>query len=41
MNWLIKLLTDLSARKFFGKVIISFEDGKVQLVKKEETLKPE
>jgi len=41
MNWLIKLLTDLSARKFYGHITISFEGGAIRLVKKEETLKPE
>ncbi len=41
MNWLIKTITDLVSRKFYGKLTISFEKGQVRLVKKEETLKPE
>lgn len=41
MNWLIKLINDLIARKFYGQVIVSLEAGKITIVKKVETLKPE
>lgn len=30
----------LEAKKFYGKLILSYEDGKVHTVKQEETLKP-
>jgi len=40
MNQLIKLIKDLMARKYSGKVIISFKLGKIQpIIKKEETVK--
>lgn len=40
LNWLIKVVQDLGARKFYGKLTISFENGNIVLAKKEETLKP-
>lgn len=41
MNWLIKLINDLVARKFYGQIIVSMEAGKISTVKKVENLKPE
>jgi len=41
MNWLIKLITDLIQRKFYGQLTIVFEQGKIVRAKKEESLKPE
>lgn len=42
MNQLVKLIKDLIARKFYGKIIISFENGRINpIVRKEETLKIE
>ena len=41
MNQTIKIITDLIACKFYGKLTISFENGKVVLYRKEETIKPE
>lgn len=40
IKWLIRIINDLSARKYYGKLTISFESGKVVIVKKEETMKP-
>jgi hypothetical protein len=41
MNQIVKIITDLVARKFYGKLTLSFEKGKITLIKKEETIKPE
>ena len=41
MNWAIKIITDLCARKFYGKITISLVAGKIVLICKEETLKPD
>ena len=41
LNWAIKTIKDAIARKFFGKLTISLEGGKVVNIKKEENLKPE
>jgi hypothetical protein len=38
--WLLKLVGDLVGEKFFGKIILNFENGKVTTVRKEQTLKP-
>lgn len=40
MKWLLDLLTQLKEEQWYGKVTLSFEAGKVTLVRKEETLKP-
>ena len=40
MNWAIKIITDLCSRKFYGKLVLSFEAGKVTNIKKEENIKP-
>ena len=40
MNWIAKIITDLQARKFYGKLTITFENGHIRVAKKEETLKP-
>ena len=37
LNQVIKLLTDLTARKWYGKLTISIEDGRISLIRKEET----
>jgi hypothetical protein len=42
LNRLIKIITDLLSRKdpgFYGKLTISFENGKIVNVKQEESLK--
>jgi len=40
MNNLIKLIKDLIARKFYGKIIISFDNGNISpIIRKEETVK--
>jgi hypothetical protein len=40
MKALMKIITDLIARNYNGKLIISFKDGKIQpIVRKEETIK--
>jgi len=40
MKQTIKIMHDLIARKFYGKLTISFENGKIVLIRKEETIKP-
>lgn len=40
LNWAFKIIKDLSARKYYGKLTISIENGKIVLIKKEENLKP-
>ena len=42
MKELLKLITNLIARKFHGKIIISFQNGQIQpIVRQEETIKLE
>ena len=38
-NRLQKIITDLIARKFYGKLTISFENGKIVLINKSENIK--
>lgn len=40
MTEIIKIITDLIAGKFYGKLTLSFENGKIVLYRKEETIKP-
>lgn len=40
MQQLIELITDYYSRKVYGKMTISFEKGKITLIRKEETVKP-
>jgi hypothetical protein len=40
MNQIIKIITDLSSRNFYGKLTLNFENGKIVLIRKEETIKP-
>lgn len=40
LKQLIKIITDLIAREFYGKVIITFDKGKIlPVIRKEETVK--
>lgn len=39
MDKLLKILKELTADKFYGKLIISFENGRVVHLKKEESIK--
>jgi|GEM_PF-4491046 hypothetical protein len=41
MKWAFEIITALCARKFYGKIIISFQNGQIKFITKEETLKPE
>lgn len=41
MIWIQKILSDLASRKFYGKLTIFFENGKIVRAVKEESLKPE
>ena len=41
MNPLNQLLADLERQRFYGSVKIKFEAGRVVLVRKTETIKPE
>lgn len=36
---LVKIITDLMSREFYGKLTISFEHSRIVHVKKEESLK--
>jgi hypothetical protein len=39
VNKLIKILTDLMDKKFYGKIVLTFQHGKIIIIKKEETIK--
>jgi len=41
MTWIMKLIKELINNRYYGKLIISFQAGKIVHAKKEETLKPE
>lgn len=36
-----KFIEELKAKAFYGKITVSFENGKITLIRKEETFKPE
>jgi hypothetical protein len=36
----IRLLARLGKERFFGKVTVNFQDGKIMLLHKEESIKP-
>jgi len=38
--WILSLIAQAQSRHFFGKLILSFEDGKLKRAVKEESLKP-
>ena len=38
LNAVIKLITDLIARKWYGKLTLSIESGKITLIRKEESI---
>jgi|TARA_R110000803_G_scaffold210841_1_gene284322 hypothetical protein len=38
--WLQNLINDLQTRKFYGKLTLEFKEGRVGLIRKEETVKP-
>ena len=40
LNRLDRVLRDLAEAGYYGKVTLSFEDGRLTTVRKEETLKP-
>jgi hypothetical protein len=39
MKEAIKIIQDLCARKWYGKLTLSFENGKIVIAKKEETIR--
>jgi len=39
LNKVIKFITDLTSRKWYGKLTISIESGKITLIRKEESIK--
>ena len=41
MNQVIKILTDLCSRKWYGTLTLKLNNGKIVLIKKEETIKPD
>ena len=40
MEWITAVIRQLTGAGWYGKLIISIENGRITLVKKEETLKP-
>jgi len=36
----VRLLSRLCAERFYGKLVISIEDGKITLLRKEENIRP-
>jgi len=40
MQWIKEVIQALMDNGWYGKLVISFEAGKITLVRKEETLKP-
>jgi hypothetical protein len=41
MDQVIQLIRQLASDRFFGTLAIKFESGKVVVLKKEETIKPQ
>lgn len=39
LEWLINYLNPLISCKFYGKIVISFENGKIVTVKEEKNIK--
>jgi hypothetical protein len=39
-GWLFNLVEGLRDRKFYGRVIFEMKEGKIFLIRKEETIKP-
>ena len=37
----IRYIARLSTEKFFGKLVLSFENGRITLLRREENLRPE
>lgn len=41
LEWIRKYIISLTNRKFYGKLTLSFENGKLTTCKIEETIKPD
>ncbi len=39
-DWVVKILSGLTDNKFYGKLTLYFENGKITLARREETIKP-
>lgn len=39
-EWLERVLSQTENNRFYGKLVLSFESGKLVYLKKEETIKP-
>jgi hypothetical protein len=39
-DWIKEIFKSLMERGFYGKLVLSFENGKIVTARKEETLKP-
>lgn len=39
LNSVVKFITDLVGRKWYGKLTISIESGRITLIKKEESIR--
>jgi len=37
----IRYIARLCAEKYFGKLVLSFEDGKITLLRREENIRPQ
>jgi len=40
LEWLGQFLSQLMEKKFYGHLTLTFESGKIVLIRREETLKP-
>ena len=40
MNKLLQMLANLTKEKFWGEIRIKFKDGNIELIHKEEQIKP-
>ncbi len=40
MEWLIRMIKILTAEKFYGRLVLNFENGKIVHGKKEESFRP-
>jgi len=39
-KWWVEYLNDLGKKTFYGKVTLQYENSKIVLIRKEETIKP-
>ena len=39
-QWFLQLLKNLREGRFYGKIVLELKEGKVVLIRREETIKP-